>query len=75
MTQTYDTDKQVADSASTATAVFSGVKTNYGVSGVDARVERGDCEASLDQENHLDSILGWAQGVGKDTGKILGFQG
>lgn len=71
--QTYDSDKQVPDSASTATAVFCGVKTNYGVSGVDANVQRGNCEASLNQDNHLSSILSWAQEAGKDTGNTEGF--
>ncbi|HEB88185.1 MAG TPA: alkaline phosphatase [Deltaproteobacteria bacterium] len=40
--KTYNTDAQVADSASTMTAIMTGVKTKTGVLGVDARVRRGD---------------------------------
>lgn len=61
-------DKQVPDSASTATAIFCGVKTNNKVSGVDANVRLEDCEASLNEDYHLDSIIAWGQAAGKDTG-------
>ncbi|XP_012261446.2 alkaline phosphatase-like [Athalia rosae] len=68
--KTYDSDKQVPDSASTATAIFCGVKTNNYVAGVDANVKFADCEASLKKENHLDSIIAWGQQAGKDTGFV-----
>lgn len=67
--QTYNVNKQVPDSASTATALFGGVKTNYEVVGVDGNVPLGDCPASLDTDHHVDSIVSWAQAVGKDTGE------
>ncbi|XP_046488848.1 alkaline phosphatase isoform X1 [Neodiprion pinetum] len=70
VTKTYDSDKQVPDSASTATAVFCGVKTNYKVTGVDSNVPLNDCEASLNEDYHVDSILAWAQAAGKDTGFV-----
>lgn len=69
--QTYNTNKQVPDSASTATALFSGVKTNYKVVGVDANVQLNDCEASLVKDHQVQSIIGWAQAVGKDTGRLI----
>ncbi|XP_076680610.1 alkaline phosphatase [Andrena cerasifolii] len=68
--KTYNVNKQVPDSASTATALFGGVKTNYEVVGVDGNVPLGDCPASLDTNHHVDSIVSWAQAVGKDTGFV-----
>lgn len=65
----------VPDSASTATALFSGVKTNYKVIGVDNNVALDDCDSSLNPDFHTKSIIEWAQESGKDTGlfKILFF--
>lgn len=68
--KTYDSDKQVADSASTANAIFTGVKTNYGIAGLDANVRKYDCEASLNKEYRAESIVAWAQAAGKDTGFV-----
>ncbi|XP_066997238.1 alkaline phosphatase, tissue-nonspecific isozyme [Anabrus simplex] len=70
MLKTYCSDKQVPDSASTATALLCGVKTNYRVAGVDANVKRHDCEASLNPKFWTQSILQWAQEAGKDTGFV-----
>ena len=39
MLQTYAVDAQVTDSAAAATALFSGVKTNYKLVGFDSRDE------------------------------------
>lgn len=60
----------VPDSSSTATALFSGVKTNYKTSGVDATVKLNDCTASLKAEAQLESLMGWGQQVGKSTGFV-----
>lgn len=68
--QTYNTNKQVPDSASTATALFGGVKTNYEVVGVDANVQLGNCEASLNENYHVDSFITWGQAAGKATGRV-----
>jgi len=46
LAKTYNTDFQVPDSAGTATAMLSGVKTRMGVLGVDETVERGDAAAT-----------------------------
>ncbi|XP_031621128.1 alkaline phosphatase-like [Contarinia nasturtii] len=70
MLKTYCADHQVCDSASTATALFCGIKTNYETSGVDSSVKLGDCSASLNQSSHVDSILKWAQDAGKATGFV-----
>ena len=42
-THTYNVDRMTPDSAGTATAYLSGVKTNYAVIGLNANVKRGDC--------------------------------
>ncbi|XP_065335187.1 alkaline phosphatase-like isoform X2 [Cloeon dipterum] len=68
--KTYNVDKQVPDSAGTATALFCGVKTNFKTVGVDANVKLGDCESSLDPAFHVHSILKWAQDAGKRTGFV-----
>ncbi|KAM7348487.1 alkaline phosphatase 12 isoform 1-T2 [Cochliomyia hominivorax] len=67
--KTYCANKQVPDSFSTATALFSGVKINYETGGVDATVPLGNCTASLNPEHHVNSILKWAQ----DDGMLTGF--
>ena len=45
--KTYNTDYQVADSAGTATALYSGVKTRLAVLGIDATHPFGTCDADL----------------------------
>ncbi|XP_045594862.2 alkaline phosphatase [Procambarus clarkii] len=72
--KTYNLDKQVPDSAATATAYLAGVKANYETLGVSGKVKMKDCDASLLQENRLDSILQWAQDAGKDTGVVTTTQ-
>ncbi|XP_023300319.2 alkaline phosphatase [Lucilia cuprina] len=67
--KTYCANKQVPDSFSTATALFSGVKVNYETGGVDATVNLGNCSASLDVNHQVNSILKWAQ----DDGMLTGF--
>lgn len=63
--KTYNTDRQVPDSAGTATALFSGVKTKYGVLGVDHTVTQTTADAAS-----VPSIMDWAQSVGKRTGIV-----
>jgi len=48
LSKTYNTNAQTPDSAGTATAMLSGVKTRAGVIGADDKVARGDC-AALDK--------------------------
>lgn len=63
--KTYTTDRQVPDSAGTATAMFSGVKTKNGVIGVDYTVtETTEVAASVS------NIMEWAQEAGKRTGIV-----
>ncbi|XP_071496808.1 alkaline phosphatase-like, partial [Diadema antillarum] len=68
LAKTYSTNRQVPDSAATATAYLCGVKTKTGVLGIDDRVERGDCLSSLGGE--VQSILEMAQEAGKSVGFV-----
>lgn len=43
MVKTYNTNQQVPDSAGTATAMHSGIKTRAGVIGIGPNAHRGDC--------------------------------
>ncbi|GAB0098214.1 Alkaline phosphatase [Sergentomyia squamirostris] len=70
LAKTYCVDKQVADSACTATAYLSGVKANYGTLGVSAAVKRFNCSSSEDPANQVDSLAVWAQKAGKGTGIV-----
>lgn len=65
LSRTYNTDKQVPDSAGTATAIFSGIKTKTGVLGLDdtAGINTGTL-------GELTSIIDWGQLVGKRTGVV-----
>ena len=55
--QTYNTDKQVTDSAASSTAYVTGVKTNQENIGVDVNVLNQDCDAMNNPEFHTKSIL------------------
>jgi alkaline phosphatase len=68
--QTYCINRQVPDSACTATAIFTGVKTNYEVTNLSGNVARGNCRGQMDSRNHLDSIFKYAQDAGKATGIV-----
>lgn len=49
---------------------MTGVKANSGTLGVTGAVQENDCEASLESNNRVDSILRWAQMAGKSTGIV-----
>ncbi|EDW02373.1 membrane-bound alkaline phosphatase [Drosophila grimshawi] len=70
LSKTYCINRQVADSACTATAYLGGVKGNYGTIGVNANVPRYDCKAAYEAANQVDGIAKWAQDVGKDVGLV-----
>jgi alkaline phosphatase len=65
--QTYNCDSQTADSASTATALFSGIKTNINTLGFDSGIEFDDPASEL-SANKVETILKWAQDADMDTG-------
>ncbi|MCC2616198.1 alkaline phosphatase [Aestuariibacter halophilus] len=68
LAKTYNVDAQTPDSAGTMTAMMSGVKTDVGVIGVDADIERGEC--STVAGNELVTSLELAEIAGKSTGII-----
>lgn len=63
LTQTYGSNKQVADSAATATALLCGVKANWYTFGVDDSVLKNNCTAQHGHE--VKSILHYSQEEGK----------
>ena len=63
-------DKQVPDSAGTATAYLTGVKGRYGTVGLDVTAPYNVCRPDLGNKPITDSILKWAQDAGKDTGFV-----
>ena len=67
--QTYCVDRQTPDSACTASALYSGIKTNYGTLGYDSGVEQ-DNDSSVTASNEVTTILKWAQDSGKATGFV-----
>ena len=68
LSKTYCVDAQVADSACSATAYLSGVKSNSKTIGVNAKVLLGDCV--VDKAHHTESIASWAQKSCKSTGLV-----
>ncbi|XP_026327171.1 membrane-bound alkaline phosphatase-like [Hyposmocoma kahamanoa] len=70
LARTYCLDAQVPDSACTATSYLSGVKTKYGVIGLDGNVTRGSCTSQLHKANWAPSIGQWALDRGFDVGLV-----
>lgn len=68
LVKTYTHDAQVADSAPTATAIMTGVKTRNDVVGVDQTVTPGDCAAQ--QGHELTTIFEQAEDAGLATGVV-----
>lgn len=68
MAKTYNVDAQTPDSAGTMTAIITGVKTDYGVIGVDENIVAQDCSTEAGTE--LVSALDLAELAGKATGVI-----
>ena len=72
--KTYNTDFQVPDSAGTATALFTGVKTRMAVLGIDNVPEYNKCDDPNMVESHkLESLLHKAIKNGKATGNFIIF--
>lgn len=70
MIKTYNLDKQVPDSAGTATAYLGGVKANFYTIGVNSRVSKNELDCRLVEECRVPSILEWAQKSGRATGIV-----
>lgn len=68
LVKTYNTNQQVPDSAGTATAINSGVKTRAGAIGVGPAAPIGDCRLGL--ANRLPSIAEKAAAAGRAVGIV-----
>ncbi|KAK3717878.1 hypothetical protein QZH41_014878 [Actinostola sp. cb2023] len=73
LSKTYNTDKQVPDSAGTANALFCGVKTRYGVIGVSEDVVFNKCD-TLTEARRVDSLLKLAEDAGMSTGIVTNMR-
>lgn len=69
LSKTYQVDRQTPDSAGTASAIYSGVKTNYYTMGFDNSIQYNS-SSSQDNSNKVETIMKWAQEQGKDTGFV-----
>ncbi|XP_051163905.1 alkaline phosphatase 4-like [Leptopilina boulardi] len=70
LVKTYNIDRQVPDSAGTATAIFSGVKSRYKILGLDAKAQVNTCDKNINEAAKLSTIADWAQESGMDTGFV-----
>lgn len=70
MSKVYCVNYQVPDSASTSTAMLTGVKNNFMVLSLTAAVNLRNCSAAQDENNQIDSIFKFAQDAGKATGIV-----
>lgn len=66
--KTYTTDYQISDSAGTASAMNTGVKTRSGVLSISANVRRGNCEEAL--ANSVMTLAERAEEAGLSTGVV-----
>lgn len=68
LAKVYSTNKQVPDSAATATAFLTGVKTKSKVIGMDESVTVGVC--TNNSRAKVSSMLKWSQNAGKSAGIV-----
>ncbi|UXI18735.1 uncharacterized protein NH340_JMT04678 [Sarcoptes scabiei] len=68
--KTYNIDKQVPDSAGTATAFLTGVKANFYTLGLSGKIKKNHPDCSMVQKNSVDSIMKWAIDADKATGVV-----
>lgn len=68
ISKTYNTDMQTPDSAGTATAMMTGIKTKAGVINVSEDIIRGNCQSA--QENEVNTIFDMGAAKGKALGVI-----
>ena len=68
LSRTYSNDSQVTDSAPSATAMVTGVKSNNDTLGVDQTVKVGDCAGSKGHE--VETLFEMAEAQGLATGIV-----
>ena len=66
LVKTYNTNQQVPDSAGTATAMMTGMKTRAGVINIGSDAQRRDCQAALDDPLKPLGV------IAKEQGKSVG---
>ena len=59
---------QVPDSAGTASAITSGVKTSFGVVGIDSSIARNVCDPEAFEKAKTRNMMHWAADEGKSIG-------
>lgn len=68
LAKTYNTDSQVPDSAGTASAMLTGVKTRIGMLGLNENAVYGDCASA--RGNSVPTLLEHAERAGLATGIV-----
>ncbi|XP_036176691.1 intestinal-type alkaline phosphatase-like [Myotis myotis] len=68
LAKTYNVDRQVPDSAGTATAYLCGVKTNFLIIGVSAAARYNQCNTT--HGNEVISVMNRAKKAGKSVGVV-----
>uniref|UniRef100_A0A5F5PYQ7 Alkaline phosphatase n=1 Tax=Equus caballus TaxID=9796 RepID=A0A5F5PYQ7_HORSE len=68
LSKTYNVDRQVPDSAGTATAYLCGVKANYQTIGVSAAARYNQCNTT--RGNEVTSVMNRAKKAGKSVGVV-----
>lgn len=68
LSKTYNADMQVSDSASTASAIMTGVRTNFFTLGHNNKVKKGDCSSSAG--NTVMTAMELAESKGLATGVV-----
>ncbi len=68
LSKTYNTNAQTPDSAGTATAIMTGIKTKMGLVSVNDSIDRGDCRAAM--QNEAATLLELAELDGRSTGVV-----
>ncbi|XP_077007919.1 intestinal-type alkaline phosphatase [Tamandua tetradactyla] len=68
LSKTYNVDRQVPDSAGTATAYLCGVKGNYQTIGLSAAARVNECRTA--QGNEVASVMSRAKKAGKSVGLV-----
>jgi alkaline phosphatase len=69
LSKTYNVNSMVPDSAATAFAMFSGVKTNFYTMGYDSSIVKGSLESMM-TARPVETVLEWAQAAGMRTGVV-----
>lgn len=68
LSKTYNTNAQTPDSAGTASAMLTGIKTKQGVISINDSVDRGDCVNAM--KNEAATLLELAEVSGRATGVV-----